>query len=359
MKKILLGIGVLLFLLLFGKFAYEVYKNVGSRFLFGALRAVSGAGLARQYPKTIKGVLVSTPGIEKQVLRQHAEDMKEMGINTVQIILGTKKDADGHFYPSMGVMPRKYRLNYYKNLIAGAKGRGFAVWVAYANAASGMRYPHDLTFESKEEWEKELRDGAIEIAKILEDYHVEYYSPLVEPDLVLVNNGVTGDALKENLTRLAEQIHPQVKRVFNGRIIAKVTEARVPAPQPFTQHPDFEEIWAAEATGADILGLDVLPPFQGVDRYRQMIKEQFVPASKVSAKRNIPWLVAEYAQGEGGVTGIGQSWDTQALQIVFEEFLSSRPRPIGLSFNFWNFVEGEKNRRVKEAFREFFTKLSL
>lgn len=225
------------------------------------------------------------------------------------------------------------------------------MWVYLPN------YPLDLTFDSKEEWEKGLAEGAVELAQVFEDYQVEYYSPLVEPDLILVNNGIIGTALNEELAKLADTVHPQVRKVFKGKIIAKVTEARTITPQPAREQPDFEGMWTAEGRSADILGLDSLPPFQGLDSYKQMIREQFVPASKVSAKLAIPWLIAEYAQGESGVTGVGSSWNTQALKEVFDEFLSSQPKPIGFSFNFWDFVEGEKNKAVKETFKEFYFEL--
>lgn len=338
-----------------GKVGYEVYKSVGSRFLVGERQAVSPQGLTRKYPQTIKSVLISTPGSEKRVLQEHGKDMKEMGINTIQIIVMAKKGNDGHFYPQIGPLPGSLQLNYYKNLIAEAKKQGFAVWVSPGFPASGMNYPNDLTFSSKEEWEKGLVDGVVELAQVFEDYQVEYYSPLVEPDLILVNNGITGMALNEELVKLADAVHPQVKKVFKGKIIVKVTEART-TPQPLREPPDFEGMWTAEGRGAAILGLDSLPPFQGLDSYRQMIREQFIPASKVSAKLAIPWLVAEYAQGESGVIGVGSSWNTQALKEVFDKFLNSQPKPIGFSFNFWDFVEGEKNKAVKETFKEFYSK---
>lgn len=356
MRKILLTIGLVILILFLGKVGYEVYKSVGSHFLIGEGQAVLPQGLTRKYPATIKSVMISTPGAEKRTLEEHSKDMKEMGINTIQFILMVKKGNDGHFYPAIGPLPGQSQLNYYKNLIAGAKKQGFAVWVAYSFGASGMNYPLDLTFDSKEEWEKGLTEGAVELAQVFENYQVEYYSPLVEPDLILANNNFTGTSLNEELAKLADTVHPQVKQVFKGKIIAKVTEARTITPQPPTERPDFEGMWIAEGRGADILGLDSLPPFQGLDSYRQMIREQFMPASKVSAKLAIPWLIAEYAQGETGVTGVGSSWEPRALKAVFDEFLNSQSKPIGFSFNFWDFVKGEKNKAVKEAFKEFYTK---
>lgn len=356
MKKVLLVIGLGILLLFLGKVGYEVYKNVGSRFLIGEREAVSSQGLTRNYPTTIKSVMISTPGVEKRTLEEHGKDMKEMGINTVQFIMLIKKAADGHFYPAIGPLPGSLQLNYYKNLIVEAKKQGFAVWVSPGFPASGMNYPLNLRFDSKEEWEKGLVEGTVELAQVFEDYQVEYYSPLVEPDLILVNNNFTGTALNEELARLADTVYPQVRKVFKGKIIAKVTEARTVTPQPSKKQPDFEGMWTAEGKGADILGLDSLPPFQGLDSYKQMIREQFIPASKVSANLAIPWMIAEYAQGMSGVTGEGSSWNTQALKEVFDQFLASQPKPIGFSFNFWDFVEGEKNKTVKETFREFYLK---
>lgn len=354
MKKILIIVGLTILALFLGKAGYEIYKNVGSHFLIGDWQAISSKGLTRNYHQTIKGVVISTPGAEKRTLEEHSRDMKEMGINTIQFILMAKKGNDGHYYPAFGPLPGKWQLNYYKNLIAEAKRQGFAVWVNYGYSAPGMNYPLDLTFNSKEEWEKGLVESTVELGKVFEDYQVEYFSPLVEPDLVLANNSFTGASLNKELAKLAEIIHPQVKKVFKGKIIVKVSEARTRSPVP--QNPDFEGMWTAEAGGADILGLDVLPPFQGLEQYKQMIQEQFAPAEKVSAQLNIPWMVAEYAQGESGVTGIGSSWNTQALQIVFNEFFKSQPKPVGFSFNFWDFVEGEKNATVYQAFKEFYSK---
>lgn len=142
MKKVLLLIGLGIFLLFLGKVGYEVYKSVGSRLLIGERQAISPQGLTRKYPSTIKSVMISTPGVEKRTLKEHGKDMKEMGINTVQFMLMAKKGNDGHFYPQIGPLPGSLQLNYYKNLIVEAKKQGFAVWVSPGFPAAGMNYRH-------------------------------------------------------------------------------------------------------------------------------------------------------------------------------------------------------------------------
>lgn len=214
--------------------------------------------------------------------------------------------------------------------------------------------PRQFTFTDRGKWEKDAVESAIEFAKVFEEHQVEYYSPIVELDLVLNKNNLDGEMLNSALENLAEAIHPQARSIFKGKIIAKATENRT-----FASSKQSEEAWVNEAQGADFIALDFGDPANVPNMdYRQTLRTRLAGLVGAARRLDIPWGMGEYWQGEVQTeTQALLPWDSQGVAIALDEIGRTQPKLFGFTFDFWQHVEGEENKKVYELFKEFFSKL--
>ncbi len=126
---------------------------------------------ARNYPAVIKGNWEPSTNEMTKILNSEAEELKELGVNTVFIVLEYNLNKDGSYY-------LEDSEEFYISQLKKAKKAGFAVLVSpnFVGAA-GHNYAEEGINIDLNRHLKNSEEVALKWAKIAEEYQVEYFAP--------------------------------------------------------------------------------------------------------------------------------------------------------------------------------------
>ncbi len=164
----------------------------------------------------IKGYWSSESGRTLSEL-DDAEAMKEVGINTITFSPMLTHDQEGRVSEIAGTE------NFVKKAINKAHQNGFRVMLETTPMNAGVVDPK---VTNPDLFTGEMTKMALKYAKIAEDYHVEYFAPIVEPGHHL--SIVEAD-------RWLQELLPKLKAVYHGKIMWKKQATDLEQPKEWLQ----------------------------------------------------------------------------------------------------------------------------
>jgi len=244
-----------------------------------------GTDLTRHYPTTIKAIF--DPGIISNTvdLLYYNDELADLGINTYWVI-GEYRMQDykvTQFSPSFSHLGFPLMLSQedankvlaWRILLA--KKLGFATILIpdYPSLFNVGRQNFDLS-----KVEPEFERVALELAKIAEDYGVEYFAPVNEYNHLLVSNGYSIDELVQREKEFYGNLLPKVRSIYHGKIVIKNGAVN-----------DWKNFPRQSMKGIDLFGIG--NAFTGV-RTKENMGPMVEAANTVSARDGVPWFVSEY-----------------------------------------------------------------
>ena len=248
---------------------------------------------ASEYPKmyrdTIKGIW--EPGAWDQLARfvsdtSGQERLESLGINTVSVVASFNVLEGGeHEFP--------FTIAFIETEIARYKKLGFAVFLS----GNSRGAPSDVNPEQAlENYLLSCKRAAVELAEVAERYNVEYFSPNNEFEGSLADEAFPSrfrsynppetpfeptdpgtDMRVEAASGWFNDILPDLKHVFSGKIIAKVGEA----------HPAYR------VEGYDYIAFTIDHHNLTQADFRRLIRKQYKDIAASAAMSGVSWMVGE------------------------------------------------------------------
>lgn len=169
------------------------------------------------------------PGINEGWLASHIQEMKNMGVNTVSLAVGFYFDDN-------------------KQISMDTSHIFEDIQVAHENGMKVMLNPNFYPFPKLEDLDvEELNSKIVEVAKLAEEYDVELFAPLNEPENIFHPN--TGE--------WRQDILPKVKEVYHGEIFWSGGGVGLPDKEAISRIPEQPP---GDFVGYDYIGLTLLFP---------------------------------------------------------------------------------------------------
>ena len=299
---------------------------------------------SRNYPSIIKGNWVPSTSEMTQILNSEVEELKELGVNTVSIVLEYNLNQDGSYYLEAGD-------EVYISQLKKAKKVGFAVLVSpnFVGAA-GHNYAEEGIDIDLERHLKNSEEVALKWAKIAEEYQAEFFAPQNEFNGPIRGNfAETEEEEVRTTTEWHQEMLPKLKGIFTGKLMAKLDNPRE----------------GIDVSGYDYVGMTISHgngPMEGV---RKWLADSFVILKKIGEKSNAKWLVSEAWFPYGGpyypknVNEDGKSLD-ELQDDYYKMSLEEYQKAGGKDYIFiaWLMPGMEiKDRPAEIVMKEFFAKV--
>lgn len=138
-----------------------------------------------------------------------------------------------------------------------------------------------------------------DMAKLAEKYHVEFFSPMNEPDMKLGVGVASG---------WGQEVLPIVKKHYNGKVLWKAA--------PFGQN-----VADINFKGYDIIGLDISPGGgpQNLATYPQEVSKMLSDALSSAERDDVPAVMFTEFGVWGGALSLSEDDKAVAHKIVFEQ----------------------------------------
>ena len=227
---------------------------------------------SRNYPAIIKGNWEPSTQEMTQILNSEVEELKDLGVNTVSIVLEYDLNKDGSYYLEDG--EEIYIIQLRK-----AKQAGFAVLVSpnFVGAA-GHNYAEEGIDIDLERHLKNSEEVALKWAKIAEEYQAEYFAPQNEFNGPIRGNfAEIGKEEARITTEWHQEMLPKLKEVFTGKLMAKLDEPRE----------------GINVLGYDYVGITISHGNGDLKNVRRHIANQYVTLKEIARNSNANWLVSE------------------------------------------------------------------
>ena len=167
------------------------------------------------------------PGIHEGWLASHIQEMKDMGVNTVSLAIGLYFDDN-------------------KQISMDTSHIFEDIQVAHESGMKVMLNPNFYPFPKLEDLDvEELNSKIVEVAELAEEYDVELFAPLNEPENIFHPN--TGEWRQEIL--------PKIKKVYHGDIFYSGGGVGVPDKEAIAEIPKQPP---GDFAGYDYIGLTLL-----------------------------------------------------------------------------------------------------
>jgi hypothetical protein len=167
------------------------------------------------------------PGINEGWLASHMQEMKNMGVNTVSLAVGFYFDDN-------------------KQISMDTSHIFEDIQVAHENGMKVMLNPNFYPFPKLEDLDvEELNSKIVEVAELAEEYDVELFAPLNEPENIFHPN--TGE--------WRQDILPKVKEVYHGDIFYSGGGVGLPDKEAIAKIPEQPP---GDFVGYDYIGVTFL-----------------------------------------------------------------------------------------------------
>ncbi len=230
------------------------------------------AKFSRNYPSVIKGNWEPSTDHMSQILDSKVEELKELGVNTVSIVIEYNLNKDGSYFLEDGD-------EIYINHLKKAKKAGFAVLVSpNFVGASGHNYAEEGIDIDLTKHLQNSEEVALKWAKIAEEYQAEYFAPQNEFNGPIRGNFAADEQEEARITtEWHKEMLPKLKEIYSGRLMAKLDNA----------------VEGIDVSGYDYVGMTISHgngPMKGV---REWLAGSFAILKEIGEKSNAQWLVSE------------------------------------------------------------------
>lgn len=313
----------------------------------------SGTDLTRHYPTTIKAVF--DPGaISNSIdLLYYSDELADLGVNTFWVIgeYRMKNYKAYQFSPNFNHLgfPQLLSDNNANKVLAWrmllAKKLGFATILIpdYPSLFNVGRQNFELS-----KVEPELKRVALELAKIAEDYGVEYFAPVNEYNHLLISNGYTMDEIVQHEQSFYGDLLPKIRRIYHGKIVIKNGAVN-----------DWNNFKRESMVGADLFGVG--NGFTGV-RTRENMEPKVLAANTVSARDNVPWFETEFLvyRPIDQERWLGYIESRAPMENTYKEgldiFEKQAKGAVGFTFMGWTGVGRIRGTPASEVMKNFYSR---
>jgi len=242
----------------------------------------------RKYPDFIKAIQTygTLPNLVEVLY--FGDVLEDLGVNT-QFVHANYWFKEGDFElwyldynkPEDLSQDEAKRALVYNILLAKQQGLAVVLFPDYFQLEDGGMTNLNIS----DDLEGRLETIALDIARIAEEYNVEYLVPSNQIEMILDTNDYRVEESKRRTNAFYASIVPKIRQIYSGKIMYKMGG--------FGDWSNYDGI---SLDGADIFG------FTGcynrnrddVDFVASDIKMAAVQADKLSRKYNIPWINAEF-----------------------------------------------------------------
>ena len=299
---------------------------------------------SRNYPDIIKGNWEPSTEQMTQILNSEVEELKELGVNTVSIVLEYNLNKDGSYYLEDG--EEIYIIQLRK-----AKQAGFVVLVSpnFVGAAGHNYAEEGINIDLKRHLQNS-EEVALKWAKIAEEYQAEYFAPQNEFNGPIRGNfAEIGKEEARITTEWHKEMLPKLKNVFTGKLMAKLDEPRE----------------GIDVSGYDYVGITISHGNGDLKNVRRHIANQYVTLKEIGRNSNAKWLVSEAWFPYGGpwysaeVNAAGESLD-ELQDDYYKMSLEEYQKAGGKDYIFiaWLMPGMEiKDRPAEAVIKEYFKKI--
>lgn len=244
---------------------------------------------ARTYPKYIKATQTygTLPNLVESLY--FGDTLRDLGINTqfVHANYWYKEDKLKlwyHDYQSgMPLSQDKSKRALVHNILA-SRQEGFAVilFPDYHDLEDGGMERLGVTLDKLQVI---LESVALDIAKIAEEYNVEYLVPVNQIEAILSSNNYSAEDTLAQTNAFYARVIPKLREIYSGKLYYKMGGMR--------GWDHFDQI---SIEGADIFGFTGCynANQHNLDFITRDIKDSATQASKMSKEYGIPWTNAEF-----------------------------------------------------------------
>ncbi|MCK4428824.1 MAG: hypothetical protein KAU95_00490, partial [Candidatus Aenigmarchaeota archaeon] len=242
--------------------------------------------------------------------------------------------------------------------IVRAKEAGFAVLVSpNFVSAGGHNFERRGIVMTKERYLKISEEIALKWAGIAEELNVEFFAPQNELDGVIKVNFARNNSEVAEITSVwHEQMLPKLKKVFNGKLMIKLTGVK-------------EEYKTINAGGYDYIGITLFHRNKGLVAFREDVREQYSIIADISERNNISWLVSEawFPYGKKIFYPVETNEDGESLNELQDEYYDisiqeysefAGNKPSGYIFCAWLMPGLDvKERTAANSLKAFFNRI--
>jgi len=290
--------------------------------------------LTQKYPEYIKGIF--DPGHEANTLnlKYFSDELIDLGVNTYFVIgeYQINNNQAELFTPNIPKKGKPSKLSdeegkmVLADRILMAKEKDFSVILVpdYPDAFSVGRENYDIS-----KINPELKRVALEMAELAQEYKVEYLAPVNEYEHLLYSNGYSLDEIKEYFNNFYNNLIPEIREIYDGRIIIKCGNLG-----------KWENFSRLSFEKADMFGVGNAYAAQKGE-VAEDIKEMCQASDEISARDNLPWFISEFLvfnpEGQKEMFGKVQSTITtdEAYQEGTQSFLKYGQKASGFTFMGW------------------------
>ncbi len=300
---------------------------------------------SRNYPAVIKGNWEPSTNEMTKILNSEVEELKELGVNTVSIVLEYNLNKDGSYY-------LEDSEEFYISQLKKAKKAGFAVLVSpNFVGASGHNYAEEGINIDLDRHLKNSEEVALKWAKIAEEYQAEYFAPQNEFNGPIRGNFAEKGAEEARITsEWHKEMLPKLKEVFTGKLMAKLDEPRE----------------GIDVSGYDYVGQTISHGNGNLKNVRNHLITEYKVLKEIGEKSNAKWLVSEAWFPYGGPWyAATENEDGVSLDELQDDYykmsLEEYQKAGGKDYIFiaWLMPGMEiKDRPAETVIREYFAKVS-
>ena len=301
-------------------------------------------GIARNYPRTVKGVWEPDASIGNRLIRKRLPELKDLGVNTFHVLPHYDYINDELVLISVRIgstsLTGEKAEREYIDRVVKAKNAGFAVSIMPSYFDHEAKAIPDL-----EAFDEFALHQARKWAQIAEEYQVEYFSPISEYEKHMSAQGLSQDALVERVNSWNREVLAAVNTVFTGKIILKVSQLGLGSYS------------AQSASGYDIfaIALGMVGGELRLGEFRMSVHRGFNEAQEVAERDDVEWMVGEFFLH----TGVRSEEEcVEIFRLVFEAYkkaLDDERKPVGFTFFGWEMPVGKiRDTEIVPSLKQFF-----
>jgi len=327
----------------------EEYYISGERYILPTFEDLEREkyGLARNYPRTVKGVHEPAPNYANRLIRKRLPELRDSGVNTFQVLPHYFYVNDElvlrsiHLGRGVHLMGEKAEREYIDQIVK-AKKAGFAIHISpiyFGHVAEAVPDPDafdEFALKQAKKW-----------AQVAEKYQVEYFAPIDEYEKLMAAHGLSGAALVERVNSWNRKVLAEVRPIFKGKIILKVSAV------------GLGNYSAQSASGYDMYTITygvmgTAKPGEKFNWLLESIQRSFNEAQAVAERDDVEWMAHFFLSIEGR----SEEQRVEIFSIVFEEYkktLKEEQKPVGFTFTGWEMPERKiRGSEVVPFLKQFF-----
>lgn len=245
----------------------------------------SSTSLARNYPKKINGVFEMGFTSNVMNLLYFGDELADVGVNT-HFIAPLYQFKNGQLEYFMSDFNKHGLMNDDK----AERAIAHALLMAKQQEVAVVLMPDYPDFEdgqmegkiTADEMERQFEEIALNLAKIGEEYNVEYLVPTNQIEMILHSNGFGLEEIYQRTNNYYARVVPKIKQIYSGKILYKMGGLG-----------EWERYNNISLEGADLFGFGNCYTHEP-DFISQDINQMAQIANKMSQKAGIPWMVTEF-----------------------------------------------------------------